>query len=88
MVLDYRLKEEFLEEFAKRKRHFLVSKLGTSDNHEHINIVKKNIELIKNFNALSSLEKRQKLETKQQALIDARQRKQSQDEGLFKHRIL
>ena len=62
MILDPRLYEEFLEEFAMRKRKMMLEKAGVNDTINTVDIVKKNKKMVKDYQYTNLEEKRMRQE--------------------------
>lgn len=88
MILDPRLYEEFLEEFAIRKRKMMLEKAGANDTMNNVDIVKKNKKMVKDYQITNLEEKRLRQELQQQASALAKQRKQLIDTDKVKFRVL
>jgi hypothetical protein len=62
MILDPRLYDEFLEEFAQKKKAFMLARQNAKQIMHPVDIVQKNKDQLKNFNQQVTEEKQQRVE--------------------------
>lgn len=62
MILDPRLYDEFLEEFAKKKKQFILARQSAKQILHPVDLIKRNKQRLRNFNSQVTQEKQQRLE--------------------------